>query len=172
LSRYGGSHGHPTGKLWEIYTDSINFLVARSAITVSCIKMVLEKQIVLRAKRLMRVRKVKCFRSIICVLRFPIVWTAGFKMTVIGSPSSGAILTDAKGFKECLQFEKYLIFVVRQHISQDFTRLMIDRVPLTNAADFYVGHNSTFHPLVLLSLPTEKGVRPFVPVLTGPVPLD
>jgi hypothetical protein len=52
-----------------------------------------------------------------------------FNMTVIGSPSIGVILTDAEGFKQGLQLEKCLIFVVRQHISQDRARLMIDGVP-------------------------------------------
>ena len=52
-----------------------------SPITPSCITIDLEKQIVLRATalrsaqgvRLIRVRKVKCFRSICCVFRFPTV---------------------------------------------------------------------------------------------------
>ena len=39
--------------------------------TMSCIWVVFEKQMVLRAKRFMRVRKVRCLRSIFCVLRLP-----------------------------------------------------------------------------------------------------
>ena len=39
--------------------------------TMSCISSLLEKQIVLRANRLIRVLNVKCFRSIRWVLRFP-----------------------------------------------------------------------------------------------------
>src|SRR4029450_5718133 len=37
----------------------------------SCICVVFEKQIVLRTKRLMRVRKVRCLRSIFWVFRLP-----------------------------------------------------------------------------------------------------
>lgn len=40
-------------------------------ITPSCIKIVLEKQIVFRAKRLIRVLKLKCLFSIFCVLCLP-----------------------------------------------------------------------------------------------------
>jgi len=39
--------------------------------TISCIWIDLEKQIVLRVRRLIRVRNVRCFRSIFCVLRLP-----------------------------------------------------------------------------------------------------
>jgi hypothetical protein len=37
----------------------------------SCIWVVFDKQMVLRTKRFMRVRHVKCFRSIFCVFRLP-----------------------------------------------------------------------------------------------------
>src|SRR6266568_7512583 len=39
--------------------------------TISCICMVFEKQMVLRTKRLIRVRKVRCLRSIFWVFRLP-----------------------------------------------------------------------------------------------------
>jgi hypothetical protein len=51
-------------------------------ITTSCITIDLEKQIVFRANRLMRVRKVKCFRSIFWVLRLPTLCSAGFRALV------------------------------------------------------------------------------------------
>src|SRR6266851_8831424 len=45
--------------------------------TMSCICVDFEKQIVLRTKRLMRVRNVRCLRSIFCVLRLPGVCSSG-----------------------------------------------------------------------------------------------
>jgi hypothetical protein len=45
--------------------------------TMSCIWMDFEKQMVLRATRVMRVRHVRCFRSIGCVFRVPGWWTSG-----------------------------------------------------------------------------------------------
>lgn len=44
-------------------------------ITTLCITIDLEKQMVLRASRLIRVRKVKCFRPIFWVYRLPTVET-------------------------------------------------------------------------------------------------
>jgi hypothetical protein len=48
-------------------------------ITTSCITTDLEKQIVFRANRLIRVRKVKCLRSIFWVLRLSTVCSEGFR---------------------------------------------------------------------------------------------
>ncbi len=48
----------------------------------SCIWVVFEKQMVLRTKRLMRVRKVKCLRSIFCVFRLPGLCTSGSRCRV------------------------------------------------------------------------------------------
>src|SRR5437762_2389342 len=45
--------------------------------TRSCSSMDWEKQSVLRAKRLMRVRNVRGLRSICCVLHFPGTWVSG-----------------------------------------------------------------------------------------------
>ncbi len=64
-------------------------------IIVSCISMVLEKQIVRRASRLIRVRKVRCLRSIRWVLALPTVWTA-VKVPGVSAPIIGAKLGDAK----------------------------------------------------------------------------
>lgn len=57
-----------------------------SPITISCIKTVLQKQIVLRAKRLIRVRKFKCLFSIFCVFCLPISWFDASCRTFICSP--------------------------------------------------------------------------------------
>src|SRR2546421_7846298 len=50
--------------------------------TISCICIVFEKQIVLRTKRFMRVRNVRCLRSIFCVLRLPGQCTSGSRCRV------------------------------------------------------------------------------------------
>ena len=46
----------------------------KSPITRSCICFVLEKQIVRRTNRLIRVRKLMCLLSIFCVFSFPTLW--------------------------------------------------------------------------------------------------
>ena len=46
----------------------------KSPITRSCICSVLEKQIVRRTNRLIRVRKLMCLLSIFCVFSFPTLW--------------------------------------------------------------------------------------------------
>ena len=65
------------GVVFQICTSPIqsmnpnSYRLTNNPMTISCICMDLEKQIVLRVSRLMRVRKVRCFRSICCVLRLP-----------------------------------------------------------------------------------------------------
>jgi len=49
-------------------------LKLKSKMTRSCMRFLFEKQMVLRAKRLMRVRKAKCLRSMHWVFALPIVW--------------------------------------------------------------------------------------------------
>lgn len=67
-------------------------------ITVSCINSDLEKQIVRRANRLIRVRKSKCFRSMLCVWSLPTWWMdagssswyarSGGPSPVVGKPTT------------------------------------------------------------------------------------
>lgn len=64
---------------WNQIAQPNSKRLMNSPITRSCITTVLEKQIVLRANRLMRVRKVKCLRSIFWVLRLPTVCSAGLR---------------------------------------------------------------------------------------------
>lgn len=51
-------------------TPNSNRLI-KSPITMLCIRIFFEKQMVLRTRRLIRVRQVKCLRSIFCVFRLP-----------------------------------------------------------------------------------------------------
>ena len=48
-----------------------SYRLTNNSITRSCIWTDVEKQIVLRTRRLIRVRNVRCFRSICCGLRLP-----------------------------------------------------------------------------------------------------
>jgi hypothetical protein len=48
-----------------------SYRLTNNPITMSCIRIDLEKQIVLRVNRLIRVRNLRCLRSIFCVLRLP-----------------------------------------------------------------------------------------------------
>src|SRR5262245_52863757 len=57
---------------WQ--TDTPNsYRVMKRPITKSCMRSVLEKQIVRRTNRLIRVRKLMCLLSIFCVFSFPTV---------------------------------------------------------------------------------------------------
>jgi hypothetical protein len=48
-----------------------------------------EKQLVCRANRLMRVRKVRCLRSIFCVCGFPTAWVS--KLSGRGDTPAGSV---------------------------------------------------------------------------------
>jgi hypothetical protein len=55
-----------------VYTCSHTaYRLTHTPITMSCIGIDLAKQSVVRTRRVMRVRHVRCFRSICCVLRLP-----------------------------------------------------------------------------------------------------
>ena len=56
--------------------------------TVSCIYIDVEKQLVLRTKRFMRVRHVRCVRSIFCLLRLPGQWPSGSRCRVYAPQES------------------------------------------------------------------------------------
>src|SRR5215510_5430942 len=75
------------GMGWRQYTPSSNATTLESKksdkpMTMSCIWVVFEKQMVLRAKRFMRVRKVRGLRSIFWVLRLPGLCMSGSRCRV------------------------------------------------------------------------------------------
>src|SRR5882724_5168790 len=58
------------------------YRLTNKPMTMSCICVDFEKQIVLRTKRLMRVRNVRCLRSICCVLCLPGLCSSGSRWRV------------------------------------------------------------------------------------------
>ena len=71
IHRYINNQGSVALLLMAFYgTPNSNRLI-KSPITMLCIRIFFEKQIVLRTRRLIRVRQVKCLRSIFCVFRLP-----------------------------------------------------------------------------------------------------
>jgi hypothetical protein len=58
-----------TEPFYTVYANA--YRLTNKPMTMSCICVDLEKQIVLRTKRLIRVRNVRCLRSIFCVFRLP-----------------------------------------------------------------------------------------------------
>jgi len=89
-------HHHPYSA-WEcfksgdghVYTARPKaYRLTNKPMTMSCICVVFEKQSVLRTKRFMRVRKVRCVRSIFWVLRLPGLCTSGSRCRV-WAPQSG-----------------------------------------------------------------------------------
>jgi hypothetical protein len=76
--------------------------------TMSCICVVFEKQMVLRTKRLMRVRKVRCLRSIFCVLRARAMHV-GVQMPSVCAPMIGVVAGQPEGVEQCLELQKDLV---------------------------------------------------------------
>ena len=71
----------------------------------SCIFSSLEKQIVFRASRLIRVCRVRCFRSIFWVFRFPTTCrSAGGQVSLAGTQTVGVKPGYPKRLQQPLQF--------------------------------------------------------------------
>jgi len=81
-------------------------------------------------KRLMRVRKVRCLRSIFCVFRLP--WAMHFRLQMPGirPPMIGIKAGETKGLEQRFQLaRKTSILATSKDIRQDRTRVVIDRMP-------------------------------------------
>lgn len=97
----------------------------------SCNSVDLEKQIVLRASRLMRVRSVKCFRSICWVLRVAFAWHMGVgcQMPDVCPPVIGEEACDPKGFQQGLELQEHLVLATAKYIRQDLDDPVIESMP-------------------------------------------
>ena len=87
-----------------------------------------EKLSVLRAKRLRRVRNVKCLRSIFCIDSFPCVLRRR-KMPLIDPRLVRVIMLDTQGGEQSVEFQELRILPGAHHIGKHFPRVMIDRMP-------------------------------------------
>src|SRR5215471_14204233 len=87
----------------------------KSPITRSCICSVLDKHSVRRTNRLIRVRRLMCLLSIFWVLS-PHVMLLGIDMPLVGPPSVGVILRDAKGLQQLLQPQEDRVLPPSKHI--------------------------------------------------------
>jgi len=83
-------------------------------ITTSCMRAVLEKQIVRRTNRLIRVRKLMCLLSIFCVFSFQPCASLS-PHALVGTPAVGEIARDAKGLSQRFERQKTVSSVV-EHI--------------------------------------------------------
>ena len=98
-------------------TDAPNsYRLMKSPITKSCMCSVLEKQIVRRTNRLIRVRKLMCLLSIFCVCRLPHRVLLCLDMPLVGTPAVGEIARDAKGLQQRFEFQKDRILPSSKHI--------------------------------------------------------
>ena len=73
-----------------------SYRLIKSPITKSCMCSVLEKQIVRRTNRLIRVRKLMCLLSIFCVCAISARVLLCFQMPLIGTPAVREIACDTK----------------------------------------------------------------------------
>ncbi len=97
-------------------------------ITKSCIVVVLEKQIVRRTNRLIRVRKLMCLLSIfLCVLfaNGVLLWV---DVPLVGAPSIRIRPHDPKRLQQCLQLQKDGTLSSAKDIGKHLPTVMIDRV--------------------------------------------
>jgi hypothetical protein len=83
----------------------------------------------LRAKRLRRVRNVRCLRSIFCILSFPHCVLLGRKMPLIDTRFVCVIVRDAQGGEQGLEFQEHCILAGIHHLGQYSPGVMIDRMP-------------------------------------------
>lgn len=97
--------------------------------TISCICTDFEKQSVWRVRRLIRVLKVRCLRSIFCVLRLARAVNLRLQMPRVGAPMIRIILCDPKGLQQPFQLPKHRILAMPKDIGKDGTHEVIDRVP-------------------------------------------
>ena len=88
-----------------------------------------EKQSVLRAKRLRRVRTVRCLRSIFCILSFPTVCCTRRQMPLIDPRLVGVIPRDAKRREQGAEFQEHRILPGTHYIGEHSPCAMIDRMP-------------------------------------------
>ena len=88
----------------------------------------LEKQIVLRTSRLIRVRNVRCLRSIVacCACRGCGLQT---RDSAVGTPIVCIIPRDAKGLQQRSSTSKDLVRAPPKDVGQDFPGAVIDGMP-------------------------------------------
>ena len=76
---------------------------------------VLEKQIVRRTNRLMRVRMLMCLLSIFCVWAFPDRVLLGRQMPLVGPPTVGKIARDPKRCQQDFELQKGRVLASSTH---------------------------------------------------------
>jgi hypothetical protein len=94
----------------------------------SCIWIDFEKQIVIRTKRLIRVRSVRCVRSIFRVFRLPGLCMSGSRWRSY-PPMIRRKTREPEGLQQRFELQKDFVFATPKNIRQDSTRVMIDRMP-------------------------------------------
>ena len=64
-------------------------------------------------------------------LRVTLAWSVLFRIEVtrVGAPIIGIILCDPKGFEQGFQLQKHRILTPPKDRGQDFSRVVIDRMP-------------------------------------------
>ena len=88
--------------------------IHEESLTRSCIRSVLEKQSVRRPNRLIRVRRLLALDFLGGFL--PHVMLLAIEMPLVGPPSIGVLLRDAKGLQEFLPLQKDVVLPPPEHI--------------------------------------------------------
>ncbi len=84
-----------------------------------------EKQIVLRTRRLIRVRNVRCLRSIVLAGAVD----CGLEIPLVGAPVVGIVVRDAKRPEQRLQLYEDLVLTPPKDIGQDLPSAVIKGMP-------------------------------------------
>jgi len=89
---------------------------------------VLEKQIVRRTSRLIRVRRLMCLLSMVCVLLADGM-LLGVEIPLVGAPAIGEKARDAKRFQQLFELQKDGILPPPKDIRQYGATAVINHVP-------------------------------------------
>ena len=98
-------------------------------ITISCLAIALEKQIVLRTSRLRCERRVRRLRSMCCVIAFVGAVDFGDEVPSVGPSRVWIIAREAEGLEQSLQLQKHLVLTSTKDIGQDLPGVMIEGMP-------------------------------------------
>ena len=95
----------------------------------SCIRIDVEKQIILRVNRLMRVRNVRCLRS--DLLRVPLTRLVriGVEMTCVRAPIVRRIFRDSTRLQKPFTLQKHLVLATPEGVRYDLSTAVINRAP-------------------------------------------
>ena len=101
----------------------------KSPITKSCMGVILEKPIVRRTRRLIRVRRLMCLLSMFCVYSLPTWCFSGVDMSLVGAPPIGVETAAPKRLQQRFQLQKDVILPSPKDRRSHGPTVVIDGMP-------------------------------------------